>query len=211
MAKHIYTYVNPPAERDLEEACRTLEGGGVIAYPTDVNWAIGCDAANGKAMERIRLLKPGHPKEQPFSLICSSISMASKIANIEGQHYRILKQNLPGAFTFLLQRNRSLPKQIKDKRRVVGIRIPDSPLILALVERFGRPLATTSLPTQIVGDERELGAIKFGYELDEKFGHALDLILDLGGEIESLETTVVDLSEDHPVIIRQGVGEFPSA
>jgi tRNA threonylcarbamoyl adenosine modification protein (Sua5/YciO/YrdC/YwlC family) len=210
MAKHVYTYINPPSERDLDEACKVLEAGGVIAYPTDVNWAIGCDAANSKALERIRMLKPGHPKEQPFSLICASISMAAKVANIENSDYRILKQTLPGPFTYLMQRNRSLPRQIKDKRRIVGVRVPDSPLLLALVERFGRPLATTSLPSQIVGTEQEYPTIvKFGYELDEKFGHALDLILDLGSEVEPLETTVVDMTDGAPTVVRQGLGEFP--
>jgi tRNA threonylcarbamoyl adenosine modification protein (Sua5/YciO/YrdC/YwlC family) len=210
MAKHVYTYINPPSERDLDEACAVLADGGLLAYPTDVNWAIGCDAANSKALDRIRLLKPGHPKEQPFSLICASISMAAKIANIEGSDYRVLKQTLPGPFTFLLQRNRSLPRQIKDKRRTVGIRVPASPLVLALVEKFGRPLATTSLPRQIVGAEHHAATVvKFGYELDDKFGHALDLILDLGTEIESLETTVIDMTEGGPIVVRQGVGEFP--
>jgi tRNA threonylcarbamoyl adenosine modification protein (Sua5/YciO/YrdC/YwlC family) len=209
MARHLYTFVNPTSERDLQEACRILDDGGLVAFPTDVYWAIGCDAASTRALDRVRALKPGHPKEQPFSLMCSSISMAAKVANVDGPHYRIMKHYLPGPFTFLLERHRSLPRQIKDKRKVVGIRIPDSALPLELIEKYGRPLATTSLPSYIVGAE-EYGplTLRFGYEVDEKFGHALDLVLDLGIEVEPRETTVVDLSEGEPQIIRQGVGVF---
>ena len=92
------------------------------------------------------LLKPHHPKEQPFSLICSDISMASSVGNIDHQMYRYLKKMWPGPYTAIVKRNRSLPRQIKDKRQDVGIKVPDSPLVIALIETYGSPLATTSLP-----------------------------------------------------------------
>lgn len=202
MADHIYTYIDPPSERDLARTCKVLEQGGIIAYPTEVNWAIGCDAANVKALDRIRALKPFHPKERPFALLCSSISMAAQVGNIDHSAYRFLKKAWPGPFTVLVLRNKSLPRQIKDKRPVVGIRVPDSPLVLALIEQFGKPLATTSVPNLPDG-----GPMHHGYEVNEHFGHGLDLILDLGDDVEGHESTIIDLSEGFPRLIRLGAGD----
>ena len=202
MGDHIYTFIDPPSERDLARAIRCLEKDGVLAYPTEVNWAIGCDAANTKAIDRIRQLKPAHPKERPFTLICSDISMAATVGHIDHHAYRILKKIWPGPYTVLLRRMRSLPRQIKDKRPVVGVRIPDSPLILALVEKFGRPLATTSVPLK--NDET---AYHMGWEVFEEFGHGLDILLDLGLSLPGLESTIVDFSADAPEIVRVGAGD----
>lgn len=208
MAKHVYTYIDPPSERDLDEASQVLADGGIVAYPTDVNWAIGCDVTNAKAIDKIRALKPSHKKEQPFSLICSSISMISDIATVTGTDYRLLKRALPGPFTILLNRNRSLARQINDKRRIVGVRIPDSPLLVALVEKIGHPIATTSVPVLSGFDLGDAAGIaKFGYQVEADFGHGLDLILDLGNELEGLETSVVDMTGDSPTLVRQGVGD----
>jgi tRNA threonylcarbamoyl adenosine modification protein (Sua5/YciO/YrdC/YwlC family) len=205
MARHVYTYINPTSERDLDAACKVLEDNGVIAYPTDVNWAFACDAANVKALDRIRLLKPMHPKERPFSLVCWSISMASEVVNIDNAAYRYLKRALPGPYTVILERFRSLPRQIKDKRRTVGLRIPDSPLILELVKKYGKPLATTSVPPVrgIEGEE----APKFGYQVFEVFGHGIDLVLDLGDEVPGGESTIVDMTAGEPVLVRLGLGD----
>ena len=126
MTEHLYTFVNPTSERHLDKACHILSEGGVIVYPAGTNWAFGCDARNVKALDKIRVLKPQHPKERPFSLICSDIAMASTVGNIDHQLYRILKKAWPGPYTVIVKRNRSLPRQIKDKRQVVGIRIPEA-------------------------------------------------------------------------------------
>lgn len=202
MAEHLYTFINPTAERHLSKVCRILEADGVIAYPMDVNWAFGCDAGSPKALERIRRLKPTHPKEQPFSLICSDISMAASVGNIDNHQYRVLKKCWPGPYTVILKRHRSLPRQIKDKRPVVGVRIPESPLMRDLVKMWGKPLATTSVPLLSDGT-----MAKMGYQVFDEFGHGIDLLLDLGEELPGLDSTVIDFTEEQPILVREGVGD----
>ena len=128
--------------------------------------------------------------------------MISQFADIAPSSYRILRRVLPGPYTVLLKRNKRLPKQIKDKRTVVGIRYPNMPLLLELVERLGRPILNTSLPSPPNSRAEDL---RFGYEVDECLGHALDLILDLGEELAYQETSVVDFS-DGLQVVREGVG-----
>lgn len=202
MSKHIYTHINPVSERDMQRVKRVLDSNGIIAFPTDTNWAFGCDAASPKALEKIRRLKPSHPKDQPFSLMCADIAMASEVANIDNQVYRILKRALPGPYTVLLVRNRNLPRQIRDKRKQVGVRVPSSPLVTGIIKEFGRSIAATSVP------DLKDGPARFGYQVFEVFGHAIDLVLDLGEEVEGQESTIVDLTEGTPVLIRQGSGSF---
>ncbi len=210
LAKILYTYTNPTSKRDIEEACNVLHNDGVLAYPTDVNWAFGCDPNSKKALEKIRLLKPHHPKEQPFSFLCDSISMAATIAELDQFAFSTLKRISPGPYTALLKRNRSFPRQMKDNRKLVGVRIPNSPLLLDLVKAFGKPIATTSIPYEIFEEKRTSSEQfqHFGYEVDEVYGHLLDLILDLGQAIPANETTVIDLSEGEIILVRQGLGAF---
>ncbi len=202
MAEHLYTYIDPVSERDMKKALDLLQDDGVIAYPLDCNWAFGCDASNVKALDRIKRLKPTHPKDQPFSLICADMAMASTVGNIDNNQYRVLKKCWPGPYTVILTRHKSLPRQIKDKRPVVGIKVPDSPLVRELVTRLGRPLATTSVPRMANGE-----TAKMGYEVFEEFGHGIDLLLDLGEELPALDSTIVDFSDGEPVIVRAGVGD----
>jgi tRNA threonylcarbamoyl adenosine modification protein (Sua5/YciO/YrdC/YwlC family) len=213
MGEHLYTYDDPPSERDLTRIVRVLEQDGVIAYPSDVNWAFGCDAASPKALDRLYALKPMHPKDRPLSLIVSSIAMAAEYVNVEHAAYRMLRKAWPGPFTVLLTANRTFPRQLKDKRRVVGIRIPQAPLVLAIVERLGRPLATSSVPdgagaASEDGDDDDGRPLpRMGYEVFERFGHALDLVLDLGGEVPGQESTIVDLTGGSPELVRRGAGD----
>lgn len=203
MSEHIYTYSDPPSERDIEKAISILEKDGVIACPIGDNWAFCCDGSSPKALDRIRLLKPHHPKEQPFSLLVSSISMASDMGVVDHLAYRTLKKAWPGPYTVLFRRARSLARQIKDKRLVVGLRVPKCPMISHLIEVYGKPLATTSVPLL-----KELPDTTLGYEVYEKYGHAIDLLLDLGEGLPCLESTIIDMSgEDGPELVRAGVGD----
>lgn len=203
MGDLLYTFDDPPSERDIARVVRVLETDGIIGYPTDVNWAFGCDAKSTKAMDRIHQLKPSHPKDRPFSLIVSSIAMASEYVNIDSVAYRLLKKAWPGPFTVLLTANRNFPRQLKDKRRVVGMRIPACPLVLAIVEKLGRPLATTGVPPLREGEQ----PAHFGYEVHESFGHGVELVLDLGNELKGLESTIIDLTSGAPELVRRGAGD----
>lgn len=153
-------------------------------------------------MDKIRLLKPSHPKSRPFSLLCKDISMASDYGSIGNLHYRLLKKAWPGPYTVLLKSIKTIARQLKDKRKIVGIRIPESPLLQAIIEQLEEPLATTTVPLK-----KDETPYKMGFEIFEEFGHGLDLCLDLGEELSGLESTVVDLTEDYPEIIREGLGD----
>lgn len=205
MASHLYTWINPVRESHIEQICAVLRDDGVIALPLDVAWAFVCDAASSKALERIHRLKPEHPKTRPFSLICSSVSMASRVCSIDDQVYRWLKKSLPGPYTVILERHASLPRQIKDKRREVGLRIPKDPLVQALVERLGHPLAASTIPP-IEGSYGN-GHPGFGSEVNENWGHALDMVVDLGDESPRQETTIIDLTSGQPELVRLGAGD----
>lgn len=201
VAEHIYTYTKPTNKKDLEKACEALSKSGVIAYPTDVNWALGCDATQVKAVKKLLALKPDHPKDKPFSLLCESLAMISSIAFLGNGAYRILRKALPGPYTILLKPQKKLARQIHDKRKTVGIRVPDSPLLLDLLEMYGKPLVTSSL---VFEDKK----FSYGYEVDEVYGHGLDVILDLGQEMEARQTSVVDMTEEPPQVIREGLGSI---
>ena len=202
MAEHLYTYIDPPNEKHLEKISKLLENDGVLVLPMGTNWAFACSASSHKALDRIRALKPKHLKERPFSLVCSNMTMASSVGNIDNHLYRYLKKAWPGPYTVIVGRNRTLPKQIKDKRPVVGIRIPNEKITLEITEFFAKPLAVSSLPYE--GNEIPL---KMGYQIEDKFGHAVDLIVDLGEELSGEESTIIDATDDAIELVREGAGE----
>ena len=170
MNKHLYTYIDPPNERHLQQISQVLQSDGVIALPMDTNWAFCCDINSRKALGRMRLLKPSHPNDRPFSLICSDISMASNYGKIGHRSYRILRQILPGKFTVILQGGPQFPKRIRNKQDSVGIRIPDESITLELIRHYGGPLLATSVP-RIDGKP-----LLMGYEVYEQHGHGLDML-----------------------------------
>ena len=166
MAKLLYTYVQPTAPKHLEQACSILEQGGLLVYPTDVNWAIGCDPSKKKAIERILQLKPTHPKKQPFSFLCNSIAMIADYAWIENNTYRILKKILPGPYTILLKSKKQLQHWIEDKRKILGIRFPDTPLLTDLIHAYGGPILSSSLPQRILDSKGDIKELHFGFEIE---------------------------------------------
>ena len=200
MANVIYTYENPVSERDVQKIVDCLNNDGIVAYPTDVNWAFGAKATSKKGLERILALKPNHPKQQPLSLLFHSISHVSEYAQVDNLAYRTLKKIVPGPYTVILPRTKTLPKQLDDKRKVVGVRVPDREVLLKVLEKLEVPIATTSLP------QADGISPMYGYQVEESFGHALDLIVDLGGEMEAKETTILDMSDGEINVIREGVG-----
>jgi tRNA threonylcarbamoyl adenosine modification protein (Sua5/YciO/YrdC/YwlC family) len=205
LAIHIYTWIDPVRESHMTKVSEALANGGVIAIPMDVAWVFACAAGNSKAVERIRRIKPDHPQNQPFSLVCSSISMASTICTIGDQEYRWLKKSLPGPFTVILARHASLPRLIKDKRKEVGLRIPKNPLVTAIIAAFGAPLAVSTI--RLPHAEDPGGLPSFGGQVDESWGHCIDMIVDLGEESPREETTVINLSTGFPELVRLGAGD----
>jgi tRNA threonylcarbamoyl adenosine modification protein (Sua5/YciO/YrdC/YwlC family) len=203
MGEHLYTHIDPPNERDLKRVSTILDAGGVVALPAGTTWMFCCDAASKKGVAQIRLLKPMHPKEKPFSLICSSISMASQMARIDNHAYRSLSRICPGHFTILFKSTKFVPKLLGNKRATVGIRIPNEPLTLALVEHYGKPLIATSVP-----DDEEGLAMTMGYAIQDVYGHGLDMVLDLGEELIGQETTILDFTSGEAEVVRQGAGEL---
>lgn len=197
--KTLRMYPTSLNDRFLDEAVDVLENGGIIIYPTDTLYAMGCDALNNVAIERLCKVKGVNPQKQTLSVVCDGLSMASVYARIDNEAFRILRSNLPGPFTFILPAATTLPKVFKG-RRTVGVRIPDNPISRALAERLGHPVLSTSMPQDEEGGDPSVFA-------DEYAGTA-SLLID-GGEGEGVPSTVVDLTDSrNPEIIREGKGEL---
>ena len=189
-----------PQNRWITHAAEILKEGGVVVYPTDSTYGIGCDIYNKKATEKILQLKK-HDKHHLFSFIFSDLKDMSKYVHIDTPSYKILKRCLPGAYTFILEASREIPKIALTKRRTVGIRMPDNNIIQSLVSALGNPIRNSSVST-----DNELISID-PVEIEAEIGHAVDLILD-GGILVSQPSTVVDLTCNPPEIIREGLGDI---
>ena len=209
---HLYTQTVNTSDSDIERIVEVLENRGIIAYETDINWAFACDSKSANAVERLLDLKPNHPKKTPFTFIFQDIAQISHYALVEIDHYRCLKKIFPGPYTIILQRGRDFPRHVDDKRKNVGVRIMDQSLIKRVIEKLGRPLISTSVPgilEQCIDSSEEIEhGMHFGYQVAEKFGNYLDLVVDTGAELLNLETTVIDYTESVPVLLRQGVGSL---
>jgi tRNA threonylcarbamoyl adenosine modification protein (Sua5/YciO/YrdC/YwlC family) len=202
MTEHLYTYLDPPNQRHLDQIVKVLRQDGVIAIPTGTSWAFAADPRSKKAEQRIRKLKPHHPKDRPFSLMCDSISMASTMTAVDGRAYRTLRRIWPGPYTVLLQSSHDLPRLLRTKRAVVGVRVPSDPLALLIIEQFGGPLMVSTVPRAEDGQH-----LTMGYEIFEAYGSALDLVVDVGGELPGTETSVIDMSQGDMEIVRAAAGD----
>jgi tRNA threonylcarbamoyl adenosine modification protein (Sua5/YciO/YrdC/YwlC family) len=177
-----------------------LEAGGLVAYPTDTYFGIGCDLFQKKAIERLALLKRRNPKK-PFSFLCADLGDLAKYAIVDNDKYRLLRRLTPGAFTFVLEATRLVPRTALARQRTVGIRVPDAPVARALVQSLGRPLATTSAS---IDDQDPLIDAA---DIQEQLGHGIDLILD-GGYTLNEPSTLLDLTGREPVVLREGKGKL---
>ncbi len=194
--------INPitPQQRLIAKVVDILKDGGVIAYPTDTVYGIGCDIMNKKAIQRIYQLKQRDPS-QPFSFICSDLKDISDYAKVTNYGYKTMKRHLPGPYTFILEGSKLVPRIMLTKRKTAGIRVPDHPICIALVKSLGNPVITTSAtaPDGSVFDNPSL--------IYEHFGKRLDMVID-GGIVPGNPSSVVSLIHDEPEIIRRGAGEL---
>jgi len=192
--------INPvhPEPRKVARAVQVLNDGGVIAYPTDTVYGLGCDISNKAAIDRLYQLK-GMPKDHRLAFICPDLSDIAKYAVVENPTYRVLKHFLPGPYTFILLATREVPKMLLNKQKTVGIRVPNHPIAIAIVRELGRPLISTTAcrPGQ--------DPLVDPWEIEQEF-NGLDLVIDAGDAGGSVPTTVVDLSMGNPVIVREGAG-----
>lgn len=201
--KTLTVYPDSINSRAIDDAVRILRDGGIVIYPTDTIYALGCNALDNRAVERLCRLKGINPDKHLLSIVCSSLSQAAEYAKIDNRAFRLLKENLPGPFTFILPAQNSLPKVFKG-RKTVGIRIPDHPVALALAEALGAPVASTSVAI----DEDESDDARHADSLALRYGHDADLVIDSGeGDIEP--STIVDLLDSSaPEIVRQSSFEI---
>ncbi|HOV85845.1 MAG TPA: L-threonylcarbamoyladenylate synthase [Syntrophobacteraceae bacterium] len=196
--------INPknPEPRKIKKVVEVLTEGGIIAYPTDTYYGIGCDLFNKGAIEKIYQLKQRSPS-QPFSFICSDLKHISEYAQVTNYAYKTMKRLLPGPYTFILEGSRLVPKIMLTKRQTVGIRVPDNAICLAIVHEFGHPIINTS------ATDPESRILQSPQELREKLGHALDLIID-GGSVAGKPSSIISLIDDAPEILREGSGDIRS-
>jgi tRNA threonylcarbamoyl adenosine modification protein (Sua5/YciO/YrdC/YwlC family) len=188
-----------PQPRLVERAVQTLSSGGLIAFPTDTYYGIGCDLFDKRAIERIYQLKQ-LPREHELSFICADLAEVSRYAMVDNAAYRVLRRKTPGPYTFILPATRLVPDLVLRRQKTVGIRLPDSPIANAIVRQLAHPVISTSAATpdgEVLIDARDI---------KERFGHGLELILD-GGYKPNEPSSVIDLTGPEPVVVRQGKGE----
>ena len=203
MAQFIKIYENNPNEFAIKKVVEVLKNGGLVIYPTDTVYGLGCDITNTKALERIAKIKGVKLEKANFSFICSDLSHISDyIKQIDTATFKILKRALPGPYTFILPGNNNLPKEFK-KKTTVGIRVPDNAIALEMVRQLGNPIVSTS-----IHDEDEVLEYSTDPELIfEKWQNLVDLVID-GGYGDNIGSTIIDLSGFEPVVIREGKGSL---
>jgi len=203
MSRLIKMYNENPSPRALAQVVEVLRKGGLIIYPTDTVYGLGCDITNSKALEKIARIKKVKLEKANFSFICNDLSnLSSYVRQIETPVYKLLKRALPGPYTFVLTGNNKLPKDFK-KKKTVGIRVPDNNIIRSIVKELGNPIVSTS-----IYDEDELIEYTTDPELIfEKWKDRVDLVID-GGYGDNVPSTIIDVSGDEIEVIREGKGSL---
>jgi tRNA threonylcarbamoyl adenosine modification protein (Sua5/YciO/YrdC/YwlC family) len=189
-----------PQPRHVQRAVALLQAGGIVAYPTDTYYALGCDLFQKKAMERLAALKRRDDRK-PFAFLCADLGEVAKYGIVSNEHYRLMRRLLPGPYTIILEATRITPRTALTRQRQVGVRVPAAPVAIALVHALGRPLATTSAA---LPDEDPLTDAS---DIQDHLGHGIDLILD-GGVTLNEPSTVIDLTGPVPTVLREGKGQL---
>lgn len=203
-AEFIKLYEENPDQRKLDKIVETLQEGGIIIYPTDTVYGIGCDIFNHKAVEKVCRIKGINPNKNNLSFICYDLSdIAHYVKNLSTPVFKVMKKALPGPFTFILNSNSNVPKILNAKKKSVGIRVPDHNIPRAIVKELGNPIVTTS-----IRDEDEI--IEYSTDpslIFEKFSHLVDIVID-GGYGGNIASTIVDCTQDTFEIVREGKGDI---
>lgn len=201
MSQMFHIHPDNPQPRLISQAVEALNKGSVIVYPTDSGYALGCRLEDKNAMERIcriRQLDGNHN----FTLVCRDLSELSTYAHVDNSAFRLIKNNTPGSYTFILKGTKEVPRRLmNDKRKTIGLRVPSNPVALALLEALNEPMMSTSL--MLPGNDFTESDPE---EIEGRIGKLVDLIID-GGTLGQQPTTVVDLTSDTPEVIREGVGD----
>ena len=202
MAEFIKIYEDKPSEAAIKKVVEVLKNGGLVIYPTDTVYGLGCDITNSRALEKLAKIKGVKLEKANFSFVCSSLSNISDyVKQIDTATFKILKRALPGAYTFILPGNNDLPKDFR-KKKTVGIRVPDNRIAIQIVEMLGNPIVSTS-----IHDEDEVIEYSTDPELIfEKWQNQVDLVID-GGYGENIASTIIDLTGHEPIIVREGKGD----
>ena len=196
----MYLKINPqnPQPRHIERVVQILRRGGIIAYPTDTCYGLGCDIMNKKAIEKVYQIKQ-MDKRRPFSFICSDLTNISRYAKVTNYAYKTMKRLLPGPYTFILDGSKLVPKMMLTKRKTAGIRVPDHPICHEIIQKLGNPIISTSItkPDRTMLNEPFL--------IDQHLGKRIDVVID-GGVVPGEPSSVISLIDDEPEVIREGLG-----
>jgi len=200
MSQFFQIHPENPQKRLIDQAVQMVRDGAVIVYPTDSGYALGCHIEDKQSLDRIRAIRRLDDKHN-FTLVCRDLSEISTYAKVDNTVYRLLKAVTPGAYTFILDATREVPRRIQSKRKTIGIRVPENNIVQALLDALGEPLMSTTL--MLPGESTpECDP----YEIRQSLEHAVDLIID-GGYGSFEPTTVVDLTGDSPEVVRRGLGD----
>ncbi len=203
MAKFIKIYPDNPNEKEIQKVVKILKEGGLVIYPTDTVYGLGCDITNTKALERIAKIKGIKLEKANFSFVCNDLSNISDyVKSLDTSSFKILKRALPGPYTFILEGNNNLPKEFK-KKKTVGIRVPDNSIALELVKQLGNPIVSTS----IYDDDEVIEYTTDPELIFEKWQHKVDVVID-GGYGDNTASTIIDLTGSEPEVIREGKGSI---
>lgn len=201
MSQYFSIHPQSPQQRLIHQAAEIIRDGGVVAYPTDSSYALGCHLGDKAAQERIRAIR-GVDESHHFTLVCRNLAEISNYAKVNNSQFRLLKANTPGSYTFILQASREVPRRLQHpKRSTIGLRVPDHAVTLALLEELNEPLLSMTL--LLPGDDEPLNQ---AWEIRERLERLVDLVID-AGVCNIQPTTVIDLTGESPVLTRLGKGD----